>query len=185
MSHFVATHFEHLLCGLILVGRVGDIGTTYLATPKLKLEANPIARRLGWRFALLTLLVCLIPYYSTPLGVMVAVPSLMVSSSNAARLWTMRALGEEKYLEFIYLAARSGKLSHAIAGLLVSQMFLALVALLLLLLSPDPDVYWGFWIALGILLYAFAMCLHGCLFLRRIFRAARQAVPAPVASTPA
>ena len=183
MLQFLATHFEHVLCALILLGRVGDIVTTYLATPKLRLEANPIMRKLGWRFAMLTLLLCLIPYYSTALGVMVVVPSLMVSSSNAARLWTMRALGEEKYLEFLYLAARSGKLSHAIAGLLVSQMFLAIVGLLLLALSPDPAADWGFWIALGILTYVFAMTLHGCLFLRRIFRAARQMTPAATAQT--
>ncbi len=183
MFEFLATHFEHVLCALILLGRIGDVGTTYLATPKLRLEANPIMRKLGWRFAVLTLLLCLVPYYSTALGVMAAVPSLMVSSSNAARLWTMRALGEEKYLEFLHLAARSGNLSHAIAGLLVSQMFLALVGLLLLWLSPDPSVDWGFWIALGILAYAFAMTVHGCLFLRRIFRAAGQNAPAAAEQT--
>jgi hypothetical protein len=184
MLQFAATHFEHVLCGLILLGRIGDIGSTYLATPKLKLEANPIMRKLGWRFAVLTPLLCLIPYYSTPLGVMVAVPSLMVSSSNAAKIWSMRGLGEDKYLEFLYAAARAGKLSHAIAGLLVSLMFLALVALLLLFLSPDPNRYWGFWIAMGMLVYVFARVVHGTLFLRRIFRRARQIEPAPVEPAP-
>ena len=85
MLQFLATHFEHVLCALILLGRVGDVGTTYLATPTLRLEANPIMRKLGWRFAVLTLLLCLIPYYSTALGVMVVVPSLMVSSFRTQR----------------------------------------------------------------------------------------------------
>ena len=52
----------HVLCGLILLGRLGDIISTWLITPKLDLEANPIVRRLGWRFAVLTVLICLVPY---------------------------------------------------------------------------------------------------------------------------
>ena len=51
MSRFFAESFEHALCGLILLSRLADIGTTSLITPQLKLEANPIMRRLGWRFA--------------------------------------------------------------------------------------------------------------------------------------
>jgi hypothetical protein len=30
---------------MILAVRLGDIGTTYLLTPNLKLEANPLLRR--------------------------------------------------------------------------------------------------------------------------------------------
>jgi hypothetical protein len=183
MLEFLGTHFEHVLCALIFIGRIGDIGSTYLATPRLTLEGNPIVRKLGWRFAALSLLLCLVPYYYTPLGVMVAVPSLMVSASNIAKLWSVRALGEERYREFLYTEARSGKLSHAIAGVLVSQMFLALVALLLLFLSPNPWVDWGFWIAMGMLTYVLAMALYGCLFVRRIFLAAQQIAPAPIVST--
>ena len=62
-------------------------------------------------------------------------------------------------------------------------MFLALVALLLLFLSPDPNRHWGFWIAMGMLVYVFARVVHGTLFLRRIYRRARQIEPSPVEST--
>lgn len=51
------THLERLLCALILISRLGDIGSTYLITPKLKLEANPILRKLGWWFAIASVLV--------------------------------------------------------------------------------------------------------------------------------
>jgi hypothetical protein len=80
------TEFEHSLAALILVARIGDIASTYLATPRLVLEANPIARRLGWPFALLTLLLALAPYYNTAAGVLVLVPSLLVASRNCGSI---------------------------------------------------------------------------------------------------
>src|SRR5208337_445540 len=98
LSH---SNFEHLLCALILVSRLGDIGSTYLITPKLKLEANLVAGKLGWWFAAATLLVCLVPYYSAPLGVVVLVPSLLVSASNTSKIWFVRAYGESEYHDLL------------------------------------------------------------------------------------
>jgi hypothetical protein len=45
---------EHLLSALILLSRFGDIGSTYLATPKLKLEMNPPLKKFGRGFAMAT-----------------------------------------------------------------------------------------------------------------------------------
>src|SRR5437867_966894 len=92
---------EHLLCVVILLSRLGDIGSTYLITPKLKLEANPIARKLGWGFAVATLLLCFVPYYSTALGIIVLIPSLMVSAANASKIWFVRAYGESEYHDLL------------------------------------------------------------------------------------
>ena len=64
MLAFAYANFTHVLFVLLLVARLGDVGTTFLATPRLRLEANPIARKFGWPFALLTLGVCFLPYYS-------------------------------------------------------------------------------------------------------------------------
>ncbi len=174
MREFIVTHFDHFLCGLILVSRIGDIGSTFLLTPKLTLEANPIARKLGWPFALLTVLACLIPYYSTPAGVVFLVPSLLVSASNTAKIWLVRGIGETQYLELLYRVARSSKLAYALAGALGSALFILLAGLVLLFLAPDPSHDWGFWFALGILGYAFVVAFHGSLYLCRLFRLARR-----------
>src|SRR5687767_4126428 len=108
MSEWIYINIEHVLCGLILLGRVGDIVSTRLITPKLKLEANLLAKKLGWPFGILTLLVCLLPYYSLPAGIVVLVPSLMVSSSNIAKIWVVRAYGEDEFMQRqLQLAARS------------------------------------------------------------------------------
>lgn len=174
MREFIANHFEHFLCGLIFISRAGDIGSTFLLTPKLTLEANPIARKLGWRFALLTVFVCLIPYYSTSLGVVILVPSLLVSASNTAKIWFVRAYGETQYLDLLYRVARTSKLTHALAGVILSALFIALAGLVLLFLAPDPSHDWGYWFAIGILTYAFIIAFYGSLYFYRLFKLARR-----------
>ena len=79
MREMLFGNLEHLLCVLILAARLGDIVTTYLVTPRLKLEMNLIVRRLGWKFAFSSLALCLVPYYSVDISLIILVPSLLVS----------------------------------------------------------------------------------------------------------
>lgn len=96
MRQLIVANFEHTLCILILIGRLGDIISTRLVTPKLELEANPIVRKLGWPFAFATVLICLIPYWSTAAGVVVLIPSLFVSATNTSKIWFARALWRKR-----------------------------------------------------------------------------------------
>jgi hypothetical protein len=175
MRDYIYSHFklEHMLCGLIFLARLGDIGSTYLATPKLKLEANLIVRKLGWWFAISSLLLCLVPYYSPGLGIVVLIPSLLVSAANTGKIWFIRAYGEREYYDLLLHLARNSRLSHALVPTLAAAIFLAVVGLILLLLSPDPGKDWGYWFGVGFLLYAFAIGFHGVLFWVRLFRKAR------------
>jgi hypothetical protein len=76
----------HIIAFLLLLARLGDVGSTYLISPTLKLGANPIVRRLRWPFAGFTVLAAAIPYYSLPAGVAVLVVSLLVCASNCSRV---------------------------------------------------------------------------------------------------
>ena len=172
MREFVTENFEHVLCGLILISRLGDVITTRLATPRLRLEANPIVRKLGWPFAVLTLLACLIPYYNTALGVMVLAPFLLVSAANAGKIWFLRAYGEAEYAALVVRLARKSRLSVALAGVAASGGFVILAGLVLWFLSPPEQ--WGHWFGLGVMLYGFVVALYGSLHYVRIFRKARQ-----------
>lgn len=163
--------FEHSLAALILVARVGDIASTYLATPRLVLEANPIARRLGWPFALLTLLLALAPYYNTAAGVLVLVPSLLVASRNFGSIWLVRGLGEDRMLAIQVEAARRRRFSEAFLCVLAESGFLALAAAVLMALSGQSRGASIF--GLGILVWAIALLIHRTAHLRRIFRLAR------------
>lgn len=176
MREYIENHIqlEHLLCALIFISRLGDIGSTYLITPKLKLEANPIMRRLGWPFAIATLLLCLLPYYSTALAIIILVPSLMVSAANTSKIWFARAYGESAYQELLLRVARSSRLSQALVPTIIAAMFTAMIGLVLLLLSPDPNKDWGYWFAIGFLAYAFVIGFYGSLFFVRLFRKAKR-----------
>jgi len=174
MRELIVANFEHVLCVLILISRLGDIVSTYLVTPKLKLEANPLARKLGWPFAILSLLICIIPYWNTAVGIIVLIPSLLVSAANTSKIWFARAYGEQAYVELIYEMAGKSKLSHALAGTIVSALFIAMVGLVTLFLCPNPGTDWGYFIGWGILTYAFVIGFYGSLSFIRIFKTARK-----------
>jgi hypothetical protein len=168
---FAYANLPHVLCALLLLARIGDVGTTFLITPSLMLEANPIIRKLGWPFALLTLGACALPYLSLPVAVIVLIASLFVSASNAARIWIVRAIGESAYAAFLVAAARKSKLSHALIGVAASSFFIALAGATILLFYPRPT-NWGFWLGSGVVSYAVAIWFHGTLWMVRLFRRA-------------
>lgn len=163
-------NLPHVLCALLLISRIGDVGTTYLITPTLILEANPIVRRLGWRFALVTLGACFLPYIHVPASVAALIAFLFVSASNARKVWIARTIGEKAYVAFLIDAARKSKLSHALLGVTASSFFIALAGGTILFFYPTPNADWGFWIGFGILIYASATWLYGTLWTIRLFR---------------
>jgi hypothetical protein len=173
MLKFLYNNIEHVLCVLILVSRLADIVSTYLVSPTLKLEANPIVRKLGFRFAFLTLLLCIIPYYHRGLALIVVVPSLLVASSNISKYWVVKTLGEEEYGRRLLIFAATSKKSRALFSVLGSAFFVTLAGLVLLLLSPHRNS-WGYWFANGIIVYGIIAGLYGSLAYHRLFKQARK-----------
>lgn len=163
------SNIEMILCFLLLIARIGDLLSTWLMTPSLELETNPIVRRLGWKFALPTILVCFLPFASPSASVMVLVPCLLVCASNFGKLWTIRTLGEKDFHEMILDLARRGNRPLAYLGMAVSSSFVIAVGLLLGVFYPDPASDWGFWVAAGIVLYGGIVWLYGSLYFHRIF----------------
>jgi hypothetical protein len=169
-------HIRHDVAALLLVARLGDIGTTWLATPTLVLEANPVVKKLGWWFAGPTLLLCLLPYYSLPFALVALMGSLLVSASNASKVWMMRAVGEHEYRAFLVGVARRSRLGRALGSVYAAAGFVTLTGLSVLLFYPTADE-WGFYIGAGIVVYAMAMAFHGTVFVVRLFREAGTGTP--------
>jgi hypothetical protein len=171
MNEFLASgqNWEHILAAVLLLARLGDIGSTYLVTPTLRLEANSVARKFGWPFALLTTLVCLLPYYNTALAMVAIVVSFLATAGNLSRGWVVRALGEAEYLRILQRAAAASAPATAIGFIVASAGTFALVGLGLLLVSGGPEA-WPFWFAVGLITYAFTVATHGCSFVRRLYR---------------
>lgn len=149
----------HVIAGLAVVSRIADVWTTYQVTPTLKLEANPVARRFGWPFALLTVLTGLLTYVWDALGVVILTMSFLVSASNASRIVMAKALGEEE------LAALSRRVLVAtppwpgLLYMLMPGVFIGVLGGSLLYFHSTPSE-WGYYFGMGMLAYALAIFVH-------------------------
>jgi hypothetical protein len=144
--------------------------STRLVTPTLRLEANPIVRRLGWRFAASTLLVAAIPYVMLELGVVVLTTSLLVAGSSFSRGWLVHALGEAEYEDLLLRVASRGKRRVALGFILAGAAHVAAAGVVLMWLSTPYQ--WGYYSGLGVLFYGLVVAIYGSLFVVRLFRRA-------------
>ena len=95
----------------------------------------------------------------------------------------VRAIGETEYWALLVDSARKSKLSHALLSILLSSFFIALAGGTVLLFYPAPSEDWGYWIGIGIVLYAVAACLHRALFTVRLFRQATRGMQPAIQPT--
>lgn len=163
---------EHAIALVIFVGRAGDVLSTHLVTPNMVLEANPIARRFKWPTFVLGFGLCAAPYIDIPLGVMVAIPSLLVTASNLSRVWMARTLGEREMEALLLRTAARSSLAMALSLVWAAAFFIVLAASILVWLSPDDDI--AMYFGLGLALYGLALAIHSSFFFVRIFRRARE-----------
>jgi hypothetical protein len=91
---------------IVASGRAADFLSTRLATPNLEAEANPIARRLGWRggIALNFLLVVPLAAMWPLVAVSIATTSFLVAARNLQWAWIIRSMGEHEYR--VWMGAR-------------------------------------------------------------------------------
>lgn len=86
------------MLALLAAGRAADMVSTRLATPTLAAEANPVARRLGWRGGL-AMNALVVPFAAMwPLvAVAVSSTSALVAARNLQWAWIIRSMGESGY----------------------------------------------------------------------------------------
>lgn len=162
----------HSLAVILLIARVADVVSTRLATPNLRLEGNPLLRRLGWPFAWGSVLLCFLPYmldFGRVLAVPAIVLSLLVSSMNFSRGWSIRAIGEDAYRAHLLRVFGAATPTAIYGSIAAASLLMAGVGGLLLLFYPQPSE-WAYYFAIGILLYACAMWLYSTLGAARMFR---------------
>lgn len=161
---------EYLLCVLILVfGRGMDLLSTWMATPTLELEANPIARWLGWRAGVVVNLVACGAIALLPLAaVSVATMSVMVAARNLQSAWLMRVMGEHEYRSWIAARYRETERGVFVICLVLHASLLALVGASLMIFSRQQLVPFG--VGFGIVTYAVAIAFFTGLGMRRAAR---------------
>ena len=165
-------NLNHLFCILLLIGRLGDVVSTYFATPNLKLEANPLIRKFRFPFAVATIFICLVPYWNLGFGLALMIGSYMISFMNISKLWFLKTLGEDRAFKLQMYVAQNSNLRLPVVLSLIACSFLAAIGVICLLFYPRAHD-WGFYFGIGFIGFAVAIHIHAVIYFRRIFKASK------------
>jgi hypothetical protein len=172
MDHFVALgsreYFFFLM--LLLVSRGADFLSTWIATPNLVLEGNPLAKLLGWKWgSFVNLLVCgVLAAWPVP-AIILGTTSVLVAARNFQVAWLMRSLGEENYRDWYLERLRQTGLPLYLFCLLGQTLLTACVGAALMYFTGESLI--PFAVGFGIVGYALAVTFYTLLALWRIRRA--------------
>jgi hypothetical protein len=169
---FIYQNLNHIFCLLLLIGRLGDIVSTYIITPKLKLEANPIIRKFKFPFAFATILICVVPYWNPGFGLALIVASFLISFLNISKMWFLKTLGEDRALKLYIYVAQNSNLRLPIFLSIIACSFMAAIGLICLLFYPHSND-WGFYFGIGFVGFAVAIQIHTIFYFRKIFQASK------------
>ena len=162
-----------LLLSILGFGRGMDFLSTWIATPNLVLEGNPVAKVLGWKLGLpINVIFCVI-FALWPLpAVIITTTSLLVAARNFQSAWLMRSLGEEPYRSWMVERIREVPPTLYLFCLFAQSALTAGVGCVLIVFSDWAWVPLG--IGMGMIAYAIAVTLFSLLSIWRIRRAFRQ-----------
>jgi len=105
-----ASHFWFIALGVLLFARGMDFLSTWVATPDLRFEGNPLAKFMGWKWGILFNLAICIGFAFWPLpALVICTCSVLVAARNFQQAWAMRSMGEESYRDwFVDRLRRTG-----------------------------------------------------------------------------
>jgi len=161
------------MLALLAFSRGMDFLSTWIATPNLVLEGNPIAKKLGWKWGVpLNLAICLtLPLW--PLSaIVISTASVLVAARNFQSAWLMRSLGEEIYRRWHVERVRETRVTLYLFCLAGNTLLIAAVGVALIYFSDLRLV--PFAIGMGMIAYAIAVTFYTLLAISRIHRAAKR-----------
>lgn len=93
---------EYFIFLAILMGARGtDFLSTWIATPHLVLEGNPLAKWLGWKWGAAVNVILVLALAMWPLSAIVlSTASVLVAARNFQSAWLMRSMGEDAYRDW-------------------------------------------------------------------------------------
>lgn len=143
-----------------------DFLSTWIATPRMVLEGNPIAKWLGWKMGAVVNLALCAGLALLPLAaIIITTTSLLVAARNFQGAWLMRTMGEEAYRAWMTERLASGHTGLFLFCLFAQCLLLAALGAALLLWSDGMLVPVG--IGVGLIGYALAVLIYTLLSLRR------------------
>jgi hypothetical protein len=174
---------------LLLFSRGMDFLSTWVATPHMVLEGNPIAKKLGWKWGLpLNAVICgLFAFWPLP-AIVISTTSVLVAARNFQSAWLMRSMGEHAYRDWYVERVQETRVTLYLFCLAGNTLLTAGVGAAIVWFSGPLLVPLG--IGLGVIAYAAAVAFFTLLALfrqrratLRYVRAARMAAaagPAPL-----
>ena len=170
-----------LMLALLTFSRGMDFLSTWIATPNLVLEGNPIAKGLGWKWGVpLNVAVCLaLPLWPMS-AIVVATASVLVAARNFQSAWLMRSLGEEMYRQWHVERVRETRVTLYLFCLAGNTLLTAGVGTALIFFSDWHLV--PFAVGMGMIAYAIAVAFYTLLAVWRIHRAAKREAREPAAT---
>jgi len=158
---------------LLVFSRGMDFLSTWIATPNLVLEGNPLAKKLGWRWGLLLNAVMVVGLALWPLSaIVVATASVLVAARNFQSAWLMHSLGEDAYREWQVQRVRETRVTLYLFCLAGNTLLTAGVGAVLICFSRMRLV--PFAVGMGMVVYAIAVAFYTLLAVWRIHRAAKR-----------
>lgn len=148
-----------LFFALLLFSRAADFFSTWVATPNLVLEANPIARKLGWKWGIPVNFALCVAFALSPLpAIIISTTSVLVAARNFQGAWLMRATGEHAYRDWMSDRMQETPFSLFLFCLLAQTLLVAGIGAALVAFSGNYVVPLG--VGLGMVGYAVAIVIY-------------------------
>ena len=162
-----------LMLLLLVFARGVDFLSTWIATPNLVLEGNPLAKKLGWKWGLALNVVLCVALAAWPLSaIVVATASVLVAARNFQSAWLMHSLGEEIYRRWHVERVQETRITVYLLCLAGNTLLTAGVGAALIYFSNRRLV--PFAIGMGMVAYAIAVAVYSLLAIWRIHRATKR-----------
>jgi hypothetical protein len=161
-----------VLLAILAFARATDFLSTWVATPNLVLEGNPIAKFLGWKFGILiNVAMCFGLAFWPVSAVAVSTTSVLVAARNFQSAWLMRSMGEEIYRDWYVTRVRETRITLYLFCLAGNTMLTAAVGFAVMYFSTRLV---SFAIGLGVIGYSAAVAFYTLLATFRLRRAAHR-----------
>jgi hypothetical protein len=153
---------------VLCFSRGADFLSTWIATPNLVLEGNPLAKKLGWKLGLLVNIAFCITFAFYPMmAIIISTTSVLVAARNFQHAWLMRTLGEEGYRDWFVARLIETHLGLYLFCLIAQTALFALIGSALVYYSRYAI---PFAIGLGVIAYSFTVLFYTLLSVWRIRR---------------
>jgi hypothetical protein len=155
---------------VLMVSRGADFLSTWVATPHLVLEGNPIAKWLGWKWGAVVNVLLVLSLAAWPLSaIVVSTASVLVAARNFQSAWLMRSMGEEAYREWYVQRMSEAPITLYLVCLAGNTLLTVAVGVALVLFSTTRNyvLLVPLGVGMGIIAYATAVIVFTLLALWR------------------